>query len=230
VPDPRSPCTLVALDMNGTTIADNGAFETALRAGLEHAGTTFPDKGTLTELRGIAKADLFRRLVPDPDRRTTAYETFTKSFLATIARGGVIAVPGARDALKELSARGVAICLITGFPRQVQSAVLDALGWHGLVDASVSSDDVAHGRPAPDMILQAAELAGCLDLSTMAVVGDTVNDLIAGHRAGAGMVIGVLTGACTADQLRAAKPTHLIASVAELPALLTSLTSANGQR
>ncbi len=32
--DGRSPCNLVALDVNGTTIADNGALETAFRDAL----------------------------------------------------------------------------------------------------------------------------------------------------------------------------------------------------
>lgn len=228
--DSRLPCNLVALDMNGTTIADNGAFEAALRDALAHVGTEFPDKDTLSELRGIAKADLFRRLVPDPNLRTVAYDTFTKSFLNIIARGGITAVPGAGEALSELSAQGLAICLMTGFPHEIQSAILDALGWQGLVDASVSSDDVAHGRPAPDMILRAVALAGNPELDTVAVVGDTVNDLTAGHRANAGFVIGVLTGAHTAEQLHAAKPTHVIASVAELPALVIGLTSAGGRR
>ncbi|MGA6160669.1 HAD family hydrolase [Stenotrophomonas sp. NPDC087984] len=228
--DTRLPCELVALDMNGTTITDNGAFEAALHAGLACVETRFPDDGTLSKLRGIAKADLFRHLVPDPDLRATAYETFTNSFLDSIAGGGVTAVPGAGEALGDLSALGIANCLMTGFPHQIQSAILDALGWQSLVDASVSADDVARGRPAPDMILRAAELAGNPDLDTVAVVGDTVNDLTAGHRASAGFIIGVLTGAHTAEQLHAAKPTHLITSVAELPALITGLTSAGGRR
>ncbi|MER6523908.1 HAD family hydrolase [Streptomyces sp. NPDC001508] len=228
--DVRLPCRLAALDMNGTTIADNGAFETALHAGLARVGTRFPDEDTLSRLRGIAKADLFRRLVPDADLRATAYETFIESFLDTIAGGGVTAVPGAGEALGELSALGVSVCLMTGFPHEIQSAILDVLGWRSLVDASVSSDGVPHGRPAPDMVLRAAELTDCPDLRTVAVVGDTVSDLTAGHRAGAGLVIGVLTGAHTAERLAAAQPTHVIASVAELPALVTGLTSAGERR
>jgi phosphoglycolate phosphatase len=102
-------------------------------------------------------------------------------------------------------------------PPEIQSAVVDTLGWQGLISASVSSDDVAHGRPEPHMILRAAELVGSRDLDTLAVVGDTVNDLTAGHRAGVGFVIGVTTGAHTVEQLRTAKPTHILATVAELP-------------
>jgi phosphoglycolate phosphatase-like HAD superfamily hydrolase len=52
------------------------------------------------------------------------------------------------------------------------------------------------------------------------VAGDTTNDLIAGTRAGASVVAGVLTGAHSAEELGEAPHTHLLGSVAELPALL----------
>jgi phosphoglycolate phosphatase-like HAD superfamily hydrolase len=54
----------------------------------------------------------------------------------------------------------------------------------------------------------------------VAVVGDTANDLWSGWRAGAAVVAGVLTGAHDRPQLEAAPHTHLLASVADLPAIL----------
>ena len=54
----------------------------------------------------------------------------------------------------------------------------------------------------------------------MAVVGDTVSDLEAGHAAGAGAVIGVLSGAHDEAALAAASPTAIIADVTGLLALL----------
>ncbi len=52
------------------------------------------------------------------------------------------------------------------------------------------------------------------------MAGDTANDLLAGHRAGASIVAGVLSGAHDKDALAAAPHTHLLASVADLPDLL----------
>jgi phosphoglycolate phosphatase-like HAD superfamily hydrolase len=51
-------------------------------------------------------------------------------------------------------------------------------------------------------------------------LGDTPFDLIAGCRAGVRGVIGVLSGSHNAESLGKVRHTHIISSVAELPALL----------
>ena len=72
------------------------------------------------------------------------------------------------------------------------------------------------GRPAPDLILGAMDRLGVADPGAVAVVGDTVSDLEAGHAAGAGAVIGVLSGAHDEATLAAASPTAVIADVTRL--------------
>lgn len=56
--------------------------------------------------------------------------------------------------------------------------------------------------------------------SEVAVAGDTVNDLVAGRRAGATDLAGVLTGAHDRAQWAAAPHTHLLVSVTGLPEVL----------
>jgi phosphoglycolate phosphatase-like HAD superfamily hydrolase len=53
-------------------------------------------------------------------------------------------------------------------------------------------------------------------------VGDTVLDLQAGYNAGVALNVGVLSGAHARSKLAAEPHTHLIASVADLPALIDS--------
>jgi phosphoglycolate phosphatase len=57
-------------------------------------------------------------------------------------------------------------------------------------------------------------------VAQVAIVGDTISDLEAGNRAGAGLVIGVLSGTHDRLQLETAPHTHLVDSVAEVPAIL----------
>jgi len=57
-------------------------------------------------------------------------------------------------------------------------------------------------------------------VAEVAVAGDTTSDLLAGSRSGASIVAGVLTGAHTRSELAAAPHTHLLASIADLPALV----------
>jgi len=88
------------------------------------------------------------------------------------------------------------------------------------VDAVVCSDEVARGRPAPYMIFRAMEATGIVDVDRVLVAGDTVRDLEAGVGAGARAVVGVLTGSTDATTLGRVRHTHILASVAELPALV----------
>jgi phosphonatase-like hydrolase len=114
----------------------------------------------------------------------------------------------------------VKVCLTTGFAPSTRDALLAALGWAPEIDLALSPADVGRGRPAPDMVLGAMARLGVADPSAVVVVGDTVSDLEAGMAAGAGAVVGVLTGAHDAAQLEAAPHTTILPDVTGLLDLL----------
>jgi phosphoglycolate phosphatase-like HAD superfamily hydrolase len=64
------------------------------------------------------------------------------------------------------------------------------------------------------------------DVRHIAVCGDTESDMLCGRRAGASVVAGVLTGAHDGERLRRAGATHVIDSVADLPAIILGEPSA----
>jgi phosphoglycolate phosphatase len=212
---------LVCLDMAGTTVRDDGAveaaFATALAAvGIGRDGPRFREAERFVhETMGWSKADVFAALLdpPDAERATAAFAT---AYEAIVAGGGVEAMPGAVDVLRDLRAAGVRLCLTTGFAPSTRDALLTALGWSDLVDLALSPADAGRGRPAPDMILAAMDRLGVDDPAAVAVVGDTVSDLEAGSRAGAGAVIGVLSGAHDEATLAAAPHTALLPDVTGL--------------
>jgi beta-phosphoglucomutase-like phosphatase (HAD superfamily) len=94
---------------------------------------------------------------------------------------------------------------------------LDALGWQ--VDAALSPVDAGRGRPAPDLVLTALLRTGASSVASVVVVGDTASDVLSGRAAGAGLVVGVTTGAHTRDQLLAAGADVVLDSVRELTGL-----------
>jgi len=157
-------------------------------------------------------------LVPgDAERATSA---FAAAYEAFAAAGDVVEVPGALEVFRGLRARDVLVCLTTGFAPSTREALLDSLGWHGEIDLALSPADVGRGRPAPDMILGAMARLGVDDARAVAVVGDTVSDLEAGSRAGAGAVIGVLSGAHDEAMLMTSPHTAVISDVTALIPLL----------
>ncbi len=121
--------------------------------------------------------------------------------------------------MREFCRRGVRIALNTGFDREITTLLLRALGWQALADAVVCGDDVARGRPAPDMILRAMALTSASDPQHVMNVGDTVLDLQAGCAVGVRWNVGVLTGAHSHDQMERAPHTHILNSISDIPRL-----------
>jgi len=70
--------------------------------------------------------------------------------------------------------------------------------------------------------LEVMEAARVDSVAEVVAAGDTPLDLQAGTNAGLRAVVGVLSGASTAENLRREPHTHIVPSVANLPALLAS--------
>ena len=86
----------------------------------------------------------------------------------------------------------------------------------------IAGYDSGHGlKPGPGMVLAFAAATGVAP-QQVAMIGDSLHDLGAGRAAGAGLVVGVLTGPAEAHEL-APHADHVIGSIAELPGLLERL-------
>lgn len=215
---------LVAFDMAGTTIQDAGqvpeAFTTVLRS---HGIDITPLQ--LNALRGASKRDAIRHFVAaqgssDVEARTDIVFGDFRAHLSRLFRsGGVNPIEGAASTFAWLRDKGIKVALNTGFDREIASLIVEAVGWQSAVDAIVCGDDVAQGRPAPDLIFRTMQVTDIADARRVMAVGDTVLDLQAGRNAGAGRVVGVLSGAHRREQLEKEPHDALIASVAELPSL-----------
>jgi phosphoglycolate phosphatase-like HAD superfamily hydrolase len=89
--------------------------------------------------------------------------------------------------------REVKIAIATTDDRAPTEATLTGLGVASFVDALVCGDDGMPVKPAPDMVWTICRVTGVLPEQAV-VVGDTVADLQMGRAAGAGLVLGVLSG------------------------------------
>ncbi|MEU6493303.1 HAD family hydrolase [Streptomyces sp. NPDC046984] len=219
---------LVVLDMAGTTVADGGLVEQAFVAaaaelGVQPGSADHAEKvAYVRATMGESKISVFRHLFGEEALARRANSAFEKAYGELVDDGHVHEIPGARAAVEELVADGRTVVLTTGFARVTQDAILDALGWRGLVPLTLCPADAGgRGRPYPDMVLEAFLRTGAAeDVRQIAVAGDTSYDMLSGVRAGAGLVAGVLTGAHHRDALRAAGATHVLASVTGLHSLL----------
>jgi len=218
---------LACLDMAGTTVADGGAVETSFVTAMVESGVGEDSarmKAALDYVRasmGQSKITVFRHLF-DADESTAqqANHRFEAAYSRAVDAGHVGPMPGAERALAEMREIGMRVCLTTGFAPPTRDRILGVLGWESLVDLALSPADAGRGRPFPDMILAAVLRLEIDDVRGVAVAGDTVSDLLSGTRAGAGVVAGVLTGAHDRATLETAPHTHILDSIADLPAVL----------
>jgi phosphonatase-like hydrolase len=221
-----TPIRMAALDMAGTTVADEGAVEEAFQSALDAvglvAGNLTDDPGAyIRRTMGQSKITVFTELLGgDRHRAEQANAAFEAAFDQAVDRGEVAALPRSEDVFATLRDGGIRVCLTTGFSPATRDRILDALGWRGLVDLALSPADAGRGRPWPDMILAAVLRLRVDDVAEVAVVGDTTSDLLAGSRSGASIVAGVLTGAHSRAELAEAPHTHLLDSIAGLPTLV----------
>ncbi|MER5566281.1 phosphonatase-like hydrolase [Streptomyces goshikiensis] len=220
--------TLIVLDMAGTTVADGGLVERAFERAAERLGVEPGSADHAAKLQyvrdtmGESKISVFRHLFGTEELARRANSAFEQAY-GELVDGGLIApIPGAREAVEKLRAEGRTVVLTTGFARVTQDAILDALGWQGLADLTLCPADTGgRGRPYPDMVLAAFLRTGAAaDVREVVVAGDTAYDMLSGRRAGAGIVAGVLTGAHGRETLDEHGATHVLASIADLPALL----------
>jgi phosphonatase-like hydrolase len=209
---------LVIFDMAGTTVEDRGQVPAAFAATLAANGITIT-ADEIARVRGAAKRQAIRNLLPpsQADQADRIYAEFRNNLSTAYRTGGVRAVPGADEVIVYLRSKGVKVALTTGFDRDVATLLLSTLGWtRHTIDAVVCGDDVAKGRPAPEMILLAMKLTAVDDPARVANVGDTTLDLESASRAGVRWNIGVLTGAHTREALERAPHTEIIPSIVDL--------------
>jgi phosphonatase-like hydrolase len=216
---------LVVFDMAGTTVHDGDAVNGSFRAALAGAGIEVAP-ARVNAVMGLAKPEAIRRLLAEGGHSFAEGEVdaIHADFVRRMrhhysTHASVREVPGAAAAFAELRRAGIKVALNTGFSRAVVEVLLSRLGWQGpgVIDADVASDEVARGRPWPDMIRLLMERLGIADARRVAKVGDTAVDLEEGSNAGCGLVIGVTTGSFRAEQLRAYPHSHILASVVEVP-------------
>lgn len=124
-------------------------------------------------------------------------------------------LPGLLDRFR---AAGLALGVATHDSEAGARAHLRAVGALDRFDF-IAGYDSGHGlKPGPGMIRAFCDRMD-LDPAEVAMIGDSLHDLRAGRAAGAGLVVGVLTGPARAEEL-APHADAVIASIEALPALL----------
>jgi phosphonatase-like hydrolase len=223
-----SKIKLIVFDMGGTIIQDRGDVPEAFQGAFAKRGITITPE-EIAKVRGASKREVVRRFAAERSKAQGAeldklaaaiYADFNARTIE--AYRAVPPIDGAEAAFQKLGAGGILLAASTGFGREIATSIFQRLGWEKYFATVVTGDDVGEGRPAPYMIFRAMEAAKVGSVADVMAVGDTPLDLQAGTNAGARAVVGVLSGASKRERLEPEPHTDIIASVADLPELISS--------
>ena len=128
--------------------------------------------------------------------------------------GEVQAMEGSRQLIADLKDAGNAVVLASSAKEWEVQHYLELLEAAEMVDAWTTSDDVERTKPEPDLVHAALEKVGGLP-EEATLIGDTVWDVEAAHRAGV-EVLAVLTGGFSEQELSDAGAREVFTSVEEL--------------
>jgi len=174
----------VIFDMDGVLVDSEPFGFEALRRVMARFGLGYTEEEN-AEFLGRTTLESCRILKDRhglPDSAETLANLYIEGMLAQIGKGP-IPMAGVPDVLEQVRARGYRLALASSAEVRVIHANLTALALDPLFEAVVSGTQVAHGKPAPDVFLAAADrLAVAPDRCL--VIEDSRNGLLAAKAAG----------------------------------------------
>jgi HAD superfamily hydrolase (TIGR01509 family) len=178
-----SPIDAVILDLDGVLVDSEEAWNAAReqltreRHGSWHAGAT-------RAMMGMSSTEWSRYMHDElgVDMPPEKISTAVAERLERLYRERLPLIPGAREAVASLADRWP-LGLASSSNRPIIELVLDLADMRELFAATVSSEEVARGKPAPDVYLEAARRLGA-EPERCAAVEDSTNGLRSAAAAG----------------------------------------------
>jgi HAD superfamily hydrolase (TIGR01509 family) len=174
----------ILFDFDGLMVDSEPHSIASWRAVLRARGVEL-DAGTFDRLLGLRLDETSKLLIErfslaaSPAELGKAKTDYQIEHLA----GAVAAMPGLESLLHAIDQRGLRKAIASSGKRRYLEAALQAVGLAGRFSVIVSGDDVARGKPAPDVFLEAARRLKCSPAACL-VLEDAPSGLQAAKAAG----------------------------------------------
>ncbi|MFE9443673.1 HAD family hydrolase [Streptomyces sp. NPDC006602] len=205
-------------DVDGTLVDTNHLHVTTWWEAFRQAGHRVPMHAVHRAV-GLGSTDLVAHLLGDDrDKDQDAELSAAHKALYGQYFDRLPALQDAGRLLRRLDQRGWRVVLATSASGTELAALRRAIDADDAIAATASAEDVKEGKPAPEPVEHALELAE-VPAERAVFVGDTVWDMRAGARAGV-RCVGVLCGGIPRADLEEAGATAIYADPADLLASL----------
>jgi HAD superfamily hydrolase (TIGR01509 family) len=178
----------VVFDVDGVLIDSEPVWERVRRNFVATRGGRWPDDAQ-DRMMGMSTAEWSAYISEDFGLRGLSAQRVAELVTAAMAAeyaARLPLLPGAVAAVRDLSARWP-LAVASSAPKSLIDAVLDASGLRPAFAAAVSSEEVARGKPAPDVYLEAAARLGVTP-AACAAVEDSSNGLRSAAAAGLAVI------------------------------------------
>ncbi len=173
----------VVFDLDGVLVDSEEAWDEARRVLVARRGGTWREEATRAML-GMSAPEWSRYVVEElgvPMAPEEVDQAVVDELLAGYGRR-LPTLPGAREAVERIAA-AYPLGLASSSNRRVIDVVLAELGVADRFGATVSSEEVGRGKPAPDVYLEAARRLG-VDPRACVAIEDSENGIRSAHAAG----------------------------------------------
>jgi HAD superfamily hydrolase (TIGR01509 family) len=173
----------VIFDLDGLLIDSESVWDQARREYVAEHGGRWREQAT-REMMGMSSVEWSRyvrdRLGVDRPAETISEEVARR--VSELYDQRLPLVPGAVEAVRRIAARWP-LALATSSNREVIDQVLELAGIGDCFEATVSSEEVGRGKPAPDVYLEAAHRIGASPSACVAIE-DSHNGILSARAAG----------------------------------------------
>jgi HAD superfamily hydrolase (TIGR01509 family) len=173
----------VAFDLDGVLVQSEEVWDEARRDLVRATGERWTDDAT-REMMGMSSVE-WSRYLHDRLQVPLAPDEINARVLRAVEdryRADLPWIDGARAAVGRMAARWP-LALATSSNREIIDLVLEVGGLRDAFRATVSSEEVAAGKPAPDVYLEAARRLSVAP-ERCAAIEDSTNGLLAARAAG----------------------------------------------
>ena len=173
----------VVFDLDGLLLDSEQVWDAAREQLVRERGGRWHD-GAQRDMMGMSSPEWSRYMhdelgLPEPPEELNA-EVVRR--MESLYREHLPVLPGAREAVERLAARWP-LGLASSSNRELIDLALELMGMGRLFRATVSSEEVARGKPAPDVYLEAARRLD-VDPTRAAAIEDSHNGIRSAKAAG----------------------------------------------
>jgi HAD superfamily hydrolase (TIGR01509 family) len=177
----------VIFDMDGVLVDSEAVWDDVRKRFVEENGGRWHDDAQ-RDMMGMSSTEwsayVWDRLGVDMEQEEISREVADR--VADVYRESLPLLPGAVESVKSLS-REWPLAVASSSNRHVIDLVLELAGIADSFQATVSSEEVGAGKPAPDVYLEAAKGLG-VEPSACAAIEDSTNGIRSAHAAGLAVI------------------------------------------